>query len=308
MIKELQERAAQIAQRQGVLVQPRSTPDVPDVIVGVLDKLVTPSAHPDTLAAIAQADTVVLDQQQRVFGEVVVRLIVVSENGTTDIAPLPGTTLELDVILVKQGVDATLTLHNRASGTLRHEIIVERDAKILLCVCHSDAGGRCTRQTVLQGSGAKLIERECVVGSGDIALDSVVVHAVRDTSADILQCGVVGGSGRARSTGILRVLPRSDGTNTFLATHWLLLGADAGASAIPSLEIEANDVRATHSATVRPIDEKQLFYMRSRGLTESDARRLIINGFIQPALDAWPDGRRQLLESALRLSLEALDG
>ena len=68
----------------------------------------------------------------------------------------------------------------------------------------------------------------------------------------------------------------------------MILSKKARADAIPGLEIETNEVRATHSASVSQIDEEQVFYLESRGLTQSEARKLIILGFLHPAVERIP--------------------
>ena len=60
----------------------------------------------------------------------------------------------------------------------------------------------------------------------------------------------------------------------------LLLDKKSGATAEPELEIEANRVKASHSASVGKIDDEQLFYLRSRGIEETKAKNIIVNGFI----------------------------
>ncbi len=55
------------------------------------------------------------------------------------------------------------------------------------------------------------------------------------------------------------------------------------------MEIENNDVRATHSASASPIDEEQIYYLRTRGIREEEARKLIVYGFLQPALEKITD-------------------
>ena len=64
----------------------------------------------------------------------------------------------------------------------------------------------------------------------------------------------------------------------------ILLSDKAYAEAIPNLEIENNDVKCSHGATISQIDEDKLFYMTSRGINEKDAKRVIIEGFFEPII------------------------
>jgi Fe-S cluster assembly protein SufD len=65
----------------------------------------------------------------------------------------------------------------------------------------------------------------------------------------------------------------------------IVLSEHAKADAIPNLEIEANDVRCGHAASVGPVDEEAVFYLESRGIPAAEAERLIVTGFFQEVLD-----------------------
>jgi Fe-S cluster assembly protein SufD len=65
----------------------------------------------------------------------------------------------------------------------------------------------------------------------------------------------------------------------------IVLSEHAKADAIPNLEIEANDVRCGHAASVGPVEEETLFYLESRGIPRAEAERLIVTGFFQEVLD-----------------------
>jgi Fe-S cluster assembly scaffold protein SufB len=68
----------------------------------------------------------------------------------------------------------------------------------------------------------------------------------------------------------------------------MILGKEARADAIPGLEIETNEVKATHSASVAQINDEQIFYLMSRGMSEDEAKRLIIVGFFEPIVERIP--------------------
>ena len=89
---------------------------------------------------------------------------------------------------------------------------------------------------------------------------------------------------------MIRVDPGAQQTDAFQESRNLLLSTQAHADAIPGLEIEANDVRCTHAAAVAQVDREQLYYLRARGLGESQAKRLIIDGFLQELAERTPEG------------------
>ena len=97
----------------------------------------------------------------------------------------------------------------------------------------------------------------------------------------------------------------ADGADAQLQTKNMLLSANAEIDAQPVLEIYADEVKASHGATVGQLDERALFYLRTRGVPASDARMMLIAGFaneafgfvddiLRPRLDAWLSQHLQL--------------
>ena len=84
---------------------------------------------------------------------------------------------------------------------------------------------------------------------------------------------------------MIRVEPDAQKTNAYQENRNLLLSPSAHADSIPGLEIMANDVRCTHGATIGQVDREQLFYLMTRGLSRSEAERLIVRGFFADILD-----------------------
>jgi Fe-S cluster assembly protein SufD len=85
----------------------------------------------------------------------------------------------------------------------------------------------------------------------------------------------------------------------------IVLSEHAKADAIPNLEIEANDVRCGHAASVGPVDEDAIFYLTSRGIPRAEAERLIVSGFFQEVLDRVKiDEVREGAEQAIQDELD----
>ena len=84
---------------------------------------------------------------------------------------------------------------------------------------------------------------------------------------------------------MIRVEQDAQKTNAYQENRNLLLSPDAHADSIPGLEIMANDVRCTHGATLGRVNRDELFYLMTRGLSRSEAERLIVRGFFQDILD-----------------------
>jgi Fe-S cluster assembly protein SufD len=84
------------------------------------------------------------------------------------------------------------------------------------------------------------------------------------------------------------VFPGAQGTDAYQTNRNLLLSDKAEAVSLPNLEIEADDVKCSHGATVGQLDEEELFYLQSRGLDHRAAERLVIFGFFGEVLDRLP--------------------
>lgn len=136
----------------------------------------------------------------------------------------------------------------------------------------------------LTGSGAHadILGGFHLKDSDQLKLDITIIHAARSTTADTFIRAVAEESSSANINGKIIVQKGAQQTNSFLTENVLLVGKKARATAVPDLEIEADDVKCSHAATVGKIDEEQLFYLMSRGISRNKATKLIIDGFLQP--------------------------
>lgn len=91
---------------------------------------------------------------------------------------------------------------------------------------------------------------------------------------------VVEEGGKLEAKGMLKIAKNVKGVDVFLRYKVLLLGKNSWATVIPELEIESNDVKAGHAASIGRIDEEQLFYLQSRGLSRQEAEKEIIKAFL----------------------------
>jgi Fe-S cluster assembly protein SufD len=131
-------------------------------------------------------------------------------------------------------------------------------------------------------------------------LDTLIHHIGLSTGGDMLLKGAVRDSGRAVFQGMIKIDPSGQQTNSYLKNDNLLLSDHARADSIPSLEIDANDVRASHGATVGRIDEEYIFYLQSRGIPRNTAVRMIVEGFFSTVFDRMSQERvREKLAAAV---------
>jgi Fe-S cluster assembly protein SufD len=114
---------------------------------------------------------------------------------------------------------------------------------------------------------------------------SIQDHVAPNCSSDLLYKGALRDASRAVYSGWVHVRPDAQKTNAMQTCRNIVLSEHAKADAIPNLEIEANDVRCGHAASVGPVDEDAVFYLESRGIPADEAERLILTGFFQEVLD-----------------------
>lgn len=119
-------------------------------------------------------------------------------------------------------------------------------------------------------------------------LDTQQNHNASDTVSDLLYKGALKDKGRSVWQGLIKALPDSQRIDGFQANRNLLLASTARADSIPGLEIEADDVRCTHAATVGKIDRQEVFYLMSRGIPEKLAIQMLVEGFFDPVMARIP--------------------
>jgi Fe-S cluster assembly protein SufB len=157
---------------------------------------------------------------------------------------------------------------------------------------------------LLLGRGSSVRQAEIGFGGGSQLFDltSYTRHLAEDTTGDLLSKGVFTGRSRGYIKGLIEIAKVARGTDSFLGEFSMLLDRTARSVTIPSLEIDQPDVRrAAHSSSVGPIDETQVFYLMSRGLSREQARKAIVMGFLEPVVARIPlpeaqDRLRGLLE------------
>ncbi|MEA2197101.1 MAG: Fe-S cluster assembly protein SufD [Solirubrobacteraceae bacterium] len=174
-------------------------------------------------------------------------------------------------------------------------------------------GGRVRMDTRLGGPGAdaRVTGAYASHARQHIDFDTTQEHAAPNTTSDLAFRGVLQGRSTAVWKGNIIVDPGAQKTDAFQESRNLLVSKRAHADAIPGLEIQANDVRCTHAASIGQLDADQLFYLRSRGLREDVAKRLVIEGFLSALTERFEQGPvREMLAAALerRLGLILSDG
>jgi Fe-S cluster assembly scaffold protein SufB len=146
-------------------------------------------------------------------------------------------------------------------------------------------------ENLLEGRGAHVAQVEIGFGDGKQLFDltSYTRHLGEDGTSDLLSKGVFSDTARGYIKGLIEIPYSGRGTDSFLGEFSMLLTRTARSVTIPSLEIDQPDCRrAMHSSSVGPIDETQIFYLMSRGLSEDEARKAIVMGFLDPVVARIP--------------------
>lgn len=186
-------------------------------------------------------------------------------------------------------------LQNAATSTYlirRSGLRLQAQAQATLHVL--ELGGALVRHDLkieLIGDGAQVHTRGVFMPHGRQHIDTqlAIRHQALNTASDSTWRGVANDRGRGVFRGAIVVAPGADGSDANLTNKNLLLSASAEIDTKPELEIYADEVKAAHGATVGQLDERSLFYMRSRGIPVAEARALLTAAFCRAVLADLPN-------------------
>ncbi|HQV93200.1 MAG TPA: Fe-S cluster assembly protein SufD [Anaerolineales bacterium] len=125
-------------------------------------------------------------------------------------------------------------------------------------------------------------------GNQHLDHDTQQNHLAPHTTSDLLFKGALKGKSRSVWQGMIYVAPGAQKTDGYQANRNLVLSEGARADSIPGLEILADDVRCTHGATVGKLEAEPLFYLKSRGIPQNEAEKIVVEGFFDPIFQRIP--------------------
>lgn len=199
----------------------------------------------------------------------------------------------------------------RATLFARTDAVLARDARYTRTDLELGAAlSRHEFNARLEGEGARLVANGVLLADGRRHVDTRlgIEHIARDTACDLLWRGLASGRGKSVFHGGITIRAGADGSDANLSNKNLLLSADAEIDTQPVLVIHADEVKAAHGATVGQLDPIALFYLRSRGLGEADARRLLTAAFCREVVTSVDEAAvRDVLAAALERALERLE-
>jgi Fe-S cluster assembly protein SufD len=177
---------------------------------------------------------------------------------------------------------------------------LERDARLRQAVI--GMGGHYNRSrndAEMLGLGSENELRTTFLGSGTQVHDfrTHQLHVAGRSHSTLLSKGAVADESRSVYTGLIEIEKGAKRTDARQTNHNLLLSPTAHADSVPNLDIRENDVMCAHASSVGPLDELQRWYLESRGVSRSDAERLMIQGFFNEMLVALPKELAELVEA-----------
>ena len=186
-------------------------------------------------------------------------------------------------------------IEDGAAATHTGALFARQEQDSRLDVLSLALGGQLTRQDIaldLAGAGAGATLNGCFLAGGRSHVDhhTRIEHTAAHTQSREAFRGIAAGRGRGVFDGLIVVRPGAQKADARQSSRNLLLSPLAEIDAKPQLEIYADDVKCSHGATVGRLDESQVFYLRSRGIGDVQARAMLTHAFALEACAAIAPG------------------
>ena len=189
-----------------------------------------------------------------------------------------GQNAHLDMVTLQSMPGNTVDFSNRKA-------FIGRDAKMSWYLGLFGAQlSRYKIDSIMKEPGSTAEDFEIIFGIEEQSFDvtSNLIHYGPNSRGRVLVKSVMKDRSKSLFKGMIKIGKNAKASESYLAGHAILLDKGAKSDAIPGLEIETNEVKATHSASVAQLDEAQIFYLMSRGLSRELAKREIVSGFLEP--------------------------
>ncbi len=134
------------------------------------------------------------------------------------------------------------------------------------------------------------------------------MHGAPYTSSRIISKSISKNGGRASYRGLLKIADGAKGSKSNVVCDALILDDRSRSDTYPYIEVDEDDVKIGHEASVSKIGEEQLFYLMSRGLSEAEASTLIVSGFIEPLVRELPMEYAVEMNKLIQLQMEGSVG
>jgi len=164
--------------------------------------------------------------------------------------------------------------------------------------------------SILRGEGAKCEFTGVTFAGKGQTLDTgaKVVHAAPNTTSNINSKSISKSGGNAIYRGLLRVAPNAYGVKSTVSCESLMLDSISSSDTIPVIDIENDDIDIGHEAKIGRISEEAIFYLMSRGISEAEAKAMIVRGFVEPISKELPLEYAVEMNNLITLELEGAIG
>lgn len=156
-----------------------------------------------------------------------------------------------------------------------------------------------------EGSRSDMLSVSLPIGDQIVDQRTLQNHKAPHATSDLLYKNALYGQSRSIFSGLITVDKEAHFTDAYQTCRNLLNSDEAEATSLPGLEINADQVKCSHGATSGPISDEELFYLKARGITDSESRKLIIEGFLAGVLERF--GNSEVLDSLVARIDEKLE-
>ncbi|MFZ5518188.1 MAG: Fe-S cluster assembly protein SufD [Candidatus Zhuqueibacterota bacterium] len=185
---------------------------------------------------------------------------------------------------------------------------VARDGEIQSVVINTGSAlSKTNFRCELQGPGANAHVNGIYFANHNQHFDlrTVQHHEAPQAASNLLYKGVVKDRAHTIYQGMIKVFPDAQQTDAYQSNKNLVLDDHARADSIPGLEIQANDVKCSHGSTTGRVNDDEIFYLMSRGISLDEARKMIISGFFEDVILKLPADLQDAVREQLETKLES---
>ncbi|HLC58063.1 MAG TPA: SufD family Fe-S cluster assembly protein [Candidatus Nanoarchaeia archaeon] len=197
---------------------------------------------------------------------------------------------------------AVQTMGASAASIVARSSVLEKDSKLnhIDCIIGSKHS-QLSSEFLLKGENSELNSYAMLLGDGEQVFDlrASSAHLAQNTKSNMLVKSILNGRARLTHQGLVRINKGSASCQGYQRSEAIMLSDEAEISTIPNLEIGNNEVSCTHAATISQVPEDKLFYLKSRGIPESQAVSLVLQGFLSRIFESIPEKEKHQVYSAI---------
>ena len=180
---------------------------------------------------------------------------------------------------------------------LENATIEVKDELLYIAILDKGWRGKKTLKFKFEKRNSKLNFFTFILGKDNqsFQFETISDHKAEQTFAHYYVRGALLDKSKIDFKGDIKIHKKAQHTDTYLANHTLMLSDEAKTKTIPSLEIEADQVKAGHAATIGKVDEDIMFYLKNRGIDKKIGQDILIKGFLSTDIKLIPDEKTRKL-------------